>query len=267
MRCGACCFLRGICVLRECSVIRAASRFSSPSTANRLVPKKSQAVGSGEKVSFEYLLLSDKSRFLLRSRTCGHPTGTCPDDHYLMVIADDPLVVSDAILAIVVILGHLCTLRRYVHTQTDREATAHLSNLGARSVNDEVPRIFSPLFPSLPRNHLYARRHFGSPIGGWWFASTYRRLNESLSGCIVTTFSTDVIALWFAGNSRSRGTGSIYSCTNPWLTTFLCKQSSVSLPSLSRSVAVFTTRCPTTAIGIAPRDISRIEEEGQGESR
>lgn len=32
------------------------------------------------------------------------PTGTCPDDHYLIVIADDPLVISDAILAIVVIL-------------------------------------------------------------------------------------------------------------------------------------------------------------------
>ncbi|KYM94250.1 hypothetical protein ALC62_15111 [Cyphomyrmex costatus] len=36
--------------------------------------------------------------------SCGSPSCTCPDDHYLIVIADDPLVVSDAIFPIAIIL-------------------------------------------------------------------------------------------------------------------------------------------------------------------
>ncbi|KYN36480.1 hypothetical protein ALC56_09441, partial [Trachymyrmex septentrionalis] len=51
------------------------------------------------------------------------PTGTCPDDHYLIVIADDPFVVNlNAIFTIAIILwrarGQLCApYRRYVHKE------------------------------------------------------------------------------------------------------------------------------------------------------
>lgn len=44
MRCGACCFLRVICVLRECSIIRAVSRFFFTRAGDRLVSKMSRAV-------------------------------------------------------------------------------------------------------------------------------------------------------------------------------------------------------------------------------
>jgi hypothetical protein len=47
--------------------------------------------------------------------TCGHPNGTRLGDHYLIVITDDPLVVGDTIIAIVVVI--LCrAARTLVHS-------------------------------------------------------------------------------------------------------------------------------------------------------
>lgn len=72
-------------------------------------PKESGDRGHREKVSFDYpsLGITSAGISLASSSVCAlavTPTGMCPDDHYLIVIADDLLVVSDAILAIVVIL-------------------------------------------------------------------------------------------------------------------------------------------------------------------
>jgi len=107
MRCGACCFLRGICVFRGYSLIRVAS--SSLRLRLRSVgPQKSggrEHRGDSSDMSSPFGISLPPSPPPLPSlHTCGHPNGTRLGDHYLIVIADDPLVVSDTIIAIVVVI-------------------------------------------------------------------------------------------------------------------------------------------------------------------
>jgi len=108
MRCGACCFLRGICVFRGYSLIRVAS--SSLRLRPRSVgPQKSggrehRGDSSADMSSPFGISLPPSPPPLPSLHTCGHPNGTRLGDHYLIVIADDPLVVSDTIIAIVVVI-------------------------------------------------------------------------------------------------------------------------------------------------------------------
>jgi len=141
MRCGACCFLRGICVLRECSIIRAASSSFRPSSWSS---KSASSSVSTVQIFFKYLpreITTWDSLPPFSSHTCDHPIDTCPDDHYLIVIADNPLV--GAIVAIVIIL-----LAAPVHSVwwftggTNREATRQRTcQISACDWEREVPEI------------------------------------------------------------------------------------------------------------------------------
>lgn len=159
MRCGACCFLRGICVLRECSIIRAAS--SSPRLRLRSVgpqEKESSDRKHQGKVSFRQssrgiIPPGNKSRHLFRLRTSRHVS------HYFIVITDDPLVVvSDAIFAIIAVIlrekvsRHLCTpcIRGSVRTEPiarRRSDDAPVSNQIVAKCSEE-PATLLPLTPA-----------------------------------------------------------------------------------------------------------------------
>lgn len=260
MRCGACCFLRGICVLRECSIIRAASS-SFRLSCDRLVPNKSQAVVSTVQIFFKYLFREittwdSPPPFPLYTRS--HPTDTCPDDHYLIVIADNQLV--GAFVAIVNIL-----LAAPVHPR----CYGSLAELIAKWCDNALVKsrrmtgnAKSQRSLSLLRIHPRSRRHSEATdvddsrkyalidIGGveYWYLQAK-----------VTTSSANIITLNYY--SRFRGAKSTLSNVDHlnraptlWFTTFLCKQSSVSLVTfpISRRSRRYRSS-PTNVIGIAPR--------------
>lgn len=260
MRCGACCFLRGICVLRECSSIRAASsslRLGCESVGPQEV-RQSRAPTLLQKVSSSKITTYDSlPSFPLH--TCGQPTGHV--FHYLIVIADDPLVVSDVIVAIVVILfranQHLCICDVHAKLIANRNDNNTCSATGISLI------LF--LFLSHSCDLIYARVAFRSNRCWWPRTFTYILANKYYSRAYcVRHYILRQYYHWSMNNSLSRDIWAIYSKT--WTILYcapiLCGSTLFSVSnhqshsSLSRPDAIHTdtrSSLPTTAIGIASK--------------
>lgn len=63
--------------------------------------KRSKTPNSILEISSPKTTVLDSLPLFFRYNTCGYPIGTCPDNHYLIVLANNPLVISDAIVAII----------------------------------------------------------------------------------------------------------------------------------------------------------------------